>query len=149
MHVLNVSFKQNSEGIVTSTQHQHTLLPGFQSPVLAHPLQNFKAIPAHAQTGCKWLWSNNQDLPTEASLPDQGQKRATAGMWCALYQGNVSAVEHHISIHCNIPKPGAAALTFKALTCLYPADGTQEKCQKSLDSLGRSQKRRWEWPRGQ
>ena len=34
---------------------------------------------------------------------------------------------------CNVPKPGAAAVTLKALAFLYLADGTQEKCQKSLN----------------
>lgn len=67
-----------------------------------------------------------------SSFADQGQKKTTAGTWCGSYQENVSAVEHHISTCCNVSKPGAATVTFKALACLYLADGTQEKCQKSL-----------------
>lgn len=68
-----------------------------------------------------------------SSLADQGQEKTTAETWCILHQGNTSAVDHGISMGCNIPKPGAAAITFKDLAFLYLAVSTQEKCQKSLD----------------
>lgn len=68
-----------------------------------------------------------------SSLAEEGQKKTTAGTWCVLYQGNIPAVEHRISVCYNVPKPGAAAVTFKGLACLYLAGDTQEKCQKSLD----------------
>lgn len=79
-----------------------------------------------------------------SSLADQGQEKTTAETWCILHQGNTPTAEHGISMGCNIPKPGAEAITFKALAFLYLAVSNQEKCQKSLDKAltGQVQKRR-------